>query len=128
MTHFLNLRPDIEIPRYENWCRVPIDKINSSSVVYNFGVGESIAFEYILSGLKSCSIYHFDPTPRSAIHFELCQKLLQLPKEEHNMFIKKHANSNYGGGNRNYLSIISESNARPDKQHFFDFGLYDKDT
>lgn len=44
---------------------VDIDKINNSSIVYSFGLGDDITFDLELIKNFGCTIYGFDPTPRS---------------------------------------------------------------
>ena len=117
-----------KVPAYETWPHVPLQHLNETSIVYNFGVGESIALEFVLSGLTACSVYHFDPTPRSAQHFALCQQLLELTEHQRQDFIKQNANPAFGGGDKNYLSIIAQSNANINNQHFMNVGLYNEDA
>lgn len=49
------------------------DFLNHDSVVYSFGVGEDISFDRSLKTKYGCSIYLFDPTPKSA-HWLMSQK------------------------------------------------------
>lgn len=44
---------------------VDVDKINNSSIVYSFGLGDDITFDLELIKNFGCNIYGFDPTPRS---------------------------------------------------------------
>jgi FkbM family methyltransferase len=39
--------------------------INGKSIVYSFGVGEDISFDLELIKVHNCSVYAFDPTPKS---------------------------------------------------------------
>ncbi|WP_346861026.1 FkbM family methyltransferase [uncultured Draconibacterium sp.] len=39
--------------------------INSSSIVYSFGVGEDISFDIALINKFNCTVFGFDPTPKS---------------------------------------------------------------
>ena len=122
---FINIK---NIPVYENWCKIPKDKINEQSIIYNFGVGESISYEYVLSGLTGCKIFHFDPTPRSGIHFNLCQNLLKIDNlDEAKKFIINNTNQKFGGGDKNYLNYIYSSGANHENISFCDKGLYNED-
>lgn len=49
---------------YGGWTICP-ERINSSSLVYSFGVGEDISFDLSLIEHYGCRIFAFDPTPRS---------------------------------------------------------------
>lgn len=115
------------IPVYENWCKIPKGVLKKESIIYNFGVGESIAFEYSLSGLTGCKIFHFDPTPRSATHFELCQNLLKLNADEAKKFIINNRSQKFGGGDKNYLNYVYRSRANHENVFFYPKGLYDED-
>ena len=44
---------------------VDVSKINNSSIVYSFGLGDDITFDLELIENFGCNIYGFDPTPRS---------------------------------------------------------------
>lgn len=44
------------------------NQINEYSIVYSFGIGEDISFDEDLINRHACTIYGFDPTPKS-IHF-----------------------------------------------------------
>lgn len=41
------------------------DPLHASSIVYSFGVGEDITFDEELISQFSCTVYAFDPTPKS---------------------------------------------------------------
>lgn len=49
---------------YGGW-PVLVNSLNSSSVVYSFGVGEDISFDMGVMERYSCKVKAFDPTPRS---------------------------------------------------------------
>lgn len=49
---------------YGGWPVVP-SRINSSTVLYSFGVGEDISFDLGMIERFKCAIYAFDPTPKS---------------------------------------------------------------
>ncbi len=46
------------------WC-VAQDYINDKSVVYSFGVGTDVSFDISIIERNGCSVFAFDPTPRS---------------------------------------------------------------
>lgn len=50
------------------------DILNNKSVVYSFGAGEDISFDIALIDNHHCSVYGFDPTPKS-INWIRAQKL-----------------------------------------------------
>jgi FkbM family methyltransferase len=58
---YLDQLDDLKIKNCGNYM-LTIDKINSNSKVYSFGVGTSISFEENLTKLKQCKIYCYDPT------------------------------------------------------------------
>jgi len=39
--------------------------LNEKSIVYSFGVGEDISFDKMINDKHDCSVYAFDPTPKS---------------------------------------------------------------
>lgn len=41
------------------------DSLNESSIVYSFGIGEDITFDLALIKTHGCSVFGFDPTPKS---------------------------------------------------------------
>ncbi len=41
------------------------DKLNSSSIVYSFGIGEDITFDKAIIENHQCRVFGFDPTPKS---------------------------------------------------------------
>ena len=41
------------------------DLLNSSSVVYSFGIGEDISFDRAIMEKHGCEVFAFDPTPKS---------------------------------------------------------------
>lgn len=49
---------------YGGWSFCPTD-LCSSSVIYSMGIGEDISFDLALIESHQCSVYAFDPTPRS---------------------------------------------------------------
>lgn len=49
--------------------------VNSSTILFSFGVGEEISFDLAVANLGVSSIYLFDPTPKSVNYI----KSLQLP-------------------------------------------------
>lgn len=58
---------------YGGWYVCP-DVITSDSVVYSFGVGEDISFDLEMIERFGCTVYAFDPTPKS-IEWIQSQKL-----------------------------------------------------
>jgi len=44
---------------------VATEQLNSSSIVYSFGVGEDISFDQELIAASGCTVFGFDPTPKS---------------------------------------------------------------
>jgi FkbM family methyltransferase len=46
--------------------RVPVDGLDTDSVVYSVGVGEDIRFDLALIARFGCTVYSMDPVPRSA--------------------------------------------------------------
>ena len=49
---------------YGGWTLLP-DLLDTSSLVYSFGVGEDISFDLELIALRGVTVHAFDPTPRS---------------------------------------------------------------
>ena len=41
------------------------DSLNENSVVYSFGIGEDVSFDIDIINRHSCSVFGFDPTPKS---------------------------------------------------------------
>ena len=106
---------------YGCWSQIPIDKLHPDSIIYSFGAGEDICFEFMLSGLTDSEIHIFDPTPRAVEHFSYCTKIIK-----ENMTYEN--NSRFGGGDPKYLSYIKDSNVSLAKLFFHDYGLYDEDS
>ena len=71
------VRPNEECTRlgsqYGGWW-VPLGRINASSVVYSFGVGEDTTFDEALIAATGCRIDAFDPTPKAVEHARKCQQ------------------------------------------------------
>jgi len=44
---------------------VSLENINKKSIIYSIGIGEDISFDNELIDLFDCTIYGFDPTPKS---------------------------------------------------------------
>lgn len=58
---------------------VIIEDLNSSSLVYSFGIGEDITFDKHLIQSTGCKVFGFDPTPKAA---RWVRKMdLSIPKE-----------------------------------------------
>lgn len=109
------------ITKYGSWCKIPLDNVTDDFIVYSFGAGEDICYEFALSGLKNCEIHIFDPTPRSIDHFNYCKSII-----ENNVEIVN--NKRYGGGDINYLRYIKSSNANLNKLFYHNYGLYNEDS
>lgn len=62
--------PDVAVPyevlgsSYGGWPVID-DSLNRNSVVYSFGLGQDITFDLALIKRYGCTVYGFDPTPRS---------------------------------------------------------------
>jgi FkbM family methyltransferase len=41
------------------------DLLNKQSIVYSFGIGEDISFDQAVIDIHGCSVFGFDPTPKS---------------------------------------------------------------
>jgi FkbM family methyltransferase len=54
---------------YGGWI-IPVDILHEQSICYLGGAGEDISFDVALSKRFHCSVYIFDPTPRSKTHFD----------------------------------------------------------
>jgi len=106
---------------YGCWSNLPVDLIKEDSVVYCFGAGEDLCYEFLLNGLTSSEIHIFDPTPRSKPHFDFCCDL--VGKEDDPPY-----NPAFGGGDVNYTKYIRESKADVERMFFHDYGIYDEDT
>lgn len=94
-------------------------KLDSNSIVYSIGIGEDISFDTTLSGKYNCKVYMFDPTPRSIDHVEKIKNALNGKDELVN-------NKRFGGGQSNYLDIITNSNCNPNNLIFEPIGIYNK--
>ena len=55
---------------YGGWI-VPTNQITADSICYCAGVGEDITFDLELIRRFSCSVFAFDPTPRSKVYVEI---------------------------------------------------------
>lgn len=49
---------------------VALDELNNESVVYSFGIGEDLSFSEDIMDTINCSIFAFDPTPKSIRYIE----------------------------------------------------------
>ena len=106
--------------KYGGWARLPIQEFNSETIVYSFGAGEDISYEFILSGLFNPKIYIFDPTPRAKQHFKDCVNILI------NNELGEY-NKRFGGGDKEYNDYILNSHANVKNLSFLPYGLYDED-
>ncbi len=104
---------------YGNWTYIPDNILNNNSIVYSFGCGEDISFEYILQGKYNCHVHLFDPTPRAIEHFNLCKKVYISEK---NM----DPNKKFGGGDINYFKRILNSDCNIQNLYFHPYGIYNK--
>jgi hypothetical protein len=108
------------LPVYGRWSSMELGSIREDSIVYSFGAGEDISYEFLLSGLKNCEIHIFDPTPRAVEHYDYCKNLL-------NSSVNPINSLRFGGGDKRYNSCIQKSGANINKLFYHDYGLYDKD-
>jgi FkbM family methyltransferase len=74
---------------YGNWT-IAMEKINSGTIVYSFGVGENISFDLALIERFDLSVYAFDPTPKS---IEWVKKQ-NIP---HNFIMHEYGIANFDG-------------------------------
>jgi FkbM family methyltransferase len=109
---------DIQLTEIGKWSKIPDDLLDSSSIVYSFGAGEDICFEFYLSHKYDSSVYIFDPTPRAVDHFHYCKKVISGEAES-------IPNPRFGGGDPRYLDIIKS--LKPNKVFYKDYGLYNND-
>ncbi len=64
------LRPEVALAtefhgtEYGGWAIIP-QSIQSTSVVYSFGIGEDASFDLSLINKYGCEVHGFDPTPKS---------------------------------------------------------------
>ena len=107
--------------QYGSWAKVPLQDIVSESVIYSFGAGEDICYEFLLSGLCDPEIHIFDPTPRSVEHYEYCSKVFTGET-------KPNQDVRFGGGDLRYNNLIINSNANLSKLSFHDYGLYNENS
>jgi len=107
--------------QYGCWSNLPVDYIKKESVVYSFGAGEDLCYEFLLSGLTSSEIHIFDPTPRSKPHFDFCCDLVGKETDP-------EYDPRFGGGDVNYTKYIRESKADINRIFFHDYGIYNEDT
>jgi len=101
--------------------RIPQGIINSQSVVYSFGAGEDIRYEYVLCAATNCEMHIFDPTPRSIEHYKLCQDVLYNN-------VQPFEDQRFGRGDPNYFESILASktnNELKDKMNYHSIALYD---
>jgi len=49
---------------YGGWTYCP-NNLSQSSIIYSFGIGEDISFDQALLNKFGCSVFAFDPTPKS---------------------------------------------------------------
>jgi len=106
---------------YGCWPVIPLDLITEDSIVYSFGAGEDLSYEFLLSGFKNPEIHIFDPTPRSKPHFNFCTSIISEK-------IKPPSNLRFGGGDPGYINYISNSNANIDRVLFHEIGIYNEDA
>jgi FkbM family methyltransferase len=59
------------------------ETLNSSSVIYSFGVGEDLSFDNSLVNLFNCRVYSFDPTPKSISWFKENNKSQNIQLHEY---------------------------------------------
>lgn len=107
------------ITNYGGWANLPYWKFNEDTIMYTFGAGEDISYEYYLSGKKDLNIYIFDPTPRAIEHYDYCKKIYLGE-------INPIFNNKLGGGDMRYNDMILESNANINKIKYIPCGLYNE--
>ncbi len=121
------------LTKYGNWHLIPMDLFLKEYIIYSFGAGEDICYEFHLSGKINCEIHIFDPTPRAINHFKLCDNICKHYFEENNptnkeLLIKTYSNERFGGGDQKYLDYILSSKANLNNIFYHDIGLYNEDT
>ena len=100
--------------------KIPKSIINENSVVYSFGAGEDIRYEFLLCGFTGCEMHIFDPTPRSIEHYKVCNDVLYNG-------LKPFEDKRFGRGDPNYFEPILKSKVNPKKIHYHEIGLYDRE-
>lgn len=93
------------------------DLLNDNSIVYSFGIGEDISFDKSVLKEFNCSVYGFDPTPKS-INWVKNQVLPNRFKfYEYGIDIESRIVKFYLPKNTDYVSgsIIAHSNLDTDK-------------
>jgi len=90
--------------------------IDGDSVVYCIGAGEDISHDVMISRMKGCKVYIIDPTPRAVEH-------VKYIKDIFNGVEKPIPNSNFGGGDKNYLNLLEANKVDTSKMIFLDYAV-----
>ena len=98
---------------YGGWSIIPLE-INSSSIVYSFGVGEDISFDVAIIDKFGVTVNAFDPTPKSI-------KWVKSKGTPKNFLLNEYGIADYDGEakffppeNPDYMSysVIKKENAK----------------
>jgi FkbM family methyltransferase len=96
---------------YGGWT-IPADLLHEGSVCYSFGVGEDISFDIELIRHVGCTVFLFDPTPRSI---------------EHIAYVKENIGRTIPAYINNSRSSYLLDHSRLNKLIFHSYGLWHKD-
>lgn len=98
---------------YGGWV-IPGRYLNKDSVCYCAGAGEDVSFDAGIAAKYNCNVYIFDPTPRARLHFDTLRE--------------RTINGEKMPINNSAVEFYELSPLTLQKVHFFDTGIWDKDT
>lgn len=96
---------------------VSLENINKKSIIYSIGIGEDISFDNELIDLFDCTIYGFDPTPKSVEfvrknkiknNFKFSDVGISNKTERLPFYLPK--NNNYVSGSLKKIKTVSNDN------------------
>lgn len=95
--------------------------LNKDSIIYCVGVGEDISHDITIARQLDSHVYLFDPTPRAIQHVKYIKDVFD------NKTPVVH-NKRFGGGDPNYMTLLTNNKVDSSKIHMFDYGLFIMDT
>jgi hypothetical protein len=91
--------------------------LETSSVVYSFGIGEDFSFEIGLAARYGVTVHMFDPTPRSFEHYSAVSEILNVGWTSKELKVSGNIESSV------YEKMIRESSVKPEQLVFHAIGL-----
>jgi len=97
-----------------------LDGLDENSIIYCVGAGEDITHDISVANQLNSKVYIFDPTPRAIEHVKYVKEVFAGTK-------KPIDNYRYGGGDKNYWTILNLNKISPENIILKEYGLFTSD-